>query len=510
MLKIIEKFFKSRMAVGILLMLIQATVLVLSVFKLSQYFVYAYIFFLVLSIAVLCKLILSNSNPAFKLAWAILILVLPVMGGVLYALFGSESTSTRTFAKKYNSVSTALSKKLTQNPYVMEEIDEEVLPQINYLVKTARYPVYKNTKVSYFSPGEEKHKALLEQLEKAERYIFLEYFIIQEGIMWDSILEVLERKAQQGVDVRLIYDDFGCLQTLPSGYEKKIREKGIKCYVFNPFTPMLLIRMNNRDHRKIAIIDGHTAFCGGINLADEYINAYEKHGHWKDASVMLHGDAVYSLTVMFLKAWQFCSKKSESYEKFLPTLHSKQPFETDGFVAPYGDSPTDNEPVGENVYLNAISRAKKSVWFETPYLIIGNELITALKNAAKSGVDVRIITPHIPDKWYVHNVTQTYYDTLIESGVKIYEYTPGFIHSKVMICDGEIATVGTINLDFRSLYHHFECGVFIYKNSVIEDIIKDYEKTLLLCERITLQKARKVSPFKRLVRVFLRLFAPLM
>lgn len=510
MLKFIEKFFKSRMAVGILLMLIQVAVLVLSVFTLSEYFVYAYIFFLVLSIVVLCKLILSNSNPTFKLAWAILILILPVMGGVLYALFGSESTSTRTFAKKYNTVSSALSKKLSQNPYVLEEIDKEVLPQVNYLVKTARYPVYKNTKVSYFSPGEEKLKALLEQLEKAEHYIFLEYFIIEEGIMWDSILEVLERKAQQGVDVRLIYDDFGCLQTLPSGYEKKIREKGIKCCVFNPFTPMLLIRMNNRDHRKIAVIDGHTAFCGGINLADEYINAYEKHGHWKDASVMLHGDAVYSLTIMFLKAWQFCSKKSESYDKFLPTLHSKQPFETDGFVAPYGDSPTDNEPVGENVYLNAISRAKKSVWFQTPYLIIGNELLTALKNAAKSGVDVRIVTPHIPDKWYVHNVTQTYYDTLIEAGVKIYEYTPGFIHSKVMICDGEIATVGTINLDFRSLYHHFECGVWMYKNSAINDIIKDYEKTLEKCERITLEKARKVSLFKRLVRVFLRLFAPLM
>lgn len=327
--------------------------------------------------------------------------------------------------------------------------------------------------------------------------------------MWNSILEVLERKAAQGVDVRVIYDDFGCLKTLPTGYEKTLRQKGIKCYVFNPFTPMLLIRMNNRDHRKIAIIDGHTAFCGGINLADEYINAYEKHGHWKDASIMLHGDAVYSFTIMFLKAWQFCSKKSEDYEKFLPTLHSKRPFETDGFVAPYGDNPTDNEPVGENVYLNAISRAKKSVWFKTPYLIIGNELLTALKNAAKSGVDVRIMTPHIADKWYVHNVTQTYYETLISSGVKIYEYTPGFIHSKVMICDGEIATVGTINLDFRSLYHHFECGVWMYKNSAINDIIEDYEKTLEKCERITLEKT-KVSLFKRLLRVFLRLFAPLM
>ena len=509
-MKYIRSFFKSRMAVGILLLLIQVAVLVLSVFKLSEYFVYAYVFFLILSIAVLCKLILSNSNPAFKLAWAILILVFPVMGGVLYALFGSDSTSTRKFSKKFNAVSTTLSRKLSQNPYVIEEIDKDVMPQVNYITRTARYPIYKNTTVSYYSPGEEKHKALLEELEKAQRYIFLEYFIVEEGIMWNSILDVLKRKAEQGVDVRVLYDDFGCLQTLPAGYEKRLRKMGIKCHVFNPFTPMLLIRMNNRDHRKIAVIDGHTAFTGGINLADEYINAYEKHGHWKDCAIKLHGDAVYSLTLMFLQAWQFCGGKTEDYDKFLPTLHSKTPFESDGFVAPYGDSPTDSEPVGENVYLNAISRAKKSVWLESPYLIIGNELITALKTAAKSGVDVRIITPHVPDKWYVHNVTQTYYETLIEAGVKIYEYTPGFIHSKVMICDGKIATVGTINLDFRSLYHHFECGVFMYDCSVIDEIINDYEETLKLCERITLEKTRKVSLFKRLIRVFLRLFAPLM
>ena len=275
-MKYIKSFFKSRMSVGILLLLLQVAIIVASVIMLSEYFIYAYIFFLLLSVVVLCKLILSNSNPAFKLAWAILILVFPVMGGVWYALFGSESTSTKTFSKKYNAVSTALSRKLSQNPYVMEEIDDEVLPQVNYITKTARYPVYKNTKISYFSPGEEKLKALLFELEKAQRYIFLEYFIIQEGKMWNSILDVLERKAAQGVDVRVIYDDFGCLKTLPTGYEKTLRQKGIKCYVFNPFTPMLLIRMNNRDHRKIAIIDGHTAFCGGINLADEYINAFEK------------------------------------------------------------------------------------------------------------------------------------------------------------------------------------------------------------------------------------------
>jgi cardiolipin synthase len=453
----------------------------------------------------------KSENPTFKLAWAIFILLLPVMGGALYFLFGSD-TASRPFSKKYNQISTQISRKLSQNPYVLDEIRENdsVLTQVNYITKVSRYPIYKNTKVTYLSPGEVKWEALLQALEKAERYIFLEYFIINKGIMWDSILEILKKKAAEGVDVRVIYDDFGCLMTLPENYAKTLRSYGIKCHVFNPFTPMLLIRMNNRDHRKIAIIDGHTAFCGGINLADEYINAFEKHGHWKDASVMLYGEAVYSLTLMFLKTWQFCSGKSEDLNKFLPSTHSPKPFESDGYVLPYEDTPTDTEPTGERIYINAVSRATKSVWFQTPYLIIGAELLLALKLAAKSGVDVRIITPHVADKWYVHNVTQTYYAPLIEAGVKIYEYTPGFIHSKVMICDGVLATVGTINLDFRSLYHHFECGVLMYQNSAIGEIIKDYEKTLEICERITLEKAKKVPFYKRILRIFLRLFSPLM
>lgn len=505
------KFLLNRVTIGISLLILQIAIIVTGVFLLSEYYVYMSAFFLILSLLVLIHVLNRGENPTFKLAWAILILVLPVMGGVLYVLFGSD-TASRPFCKKYNQISNTISRKLTQNPYVLDEIREndEIFAQTSYITRVSRYPIYKNTKVTYLSPGEKKWEALLEALEKAERYIFLEYFIIAEGKMWDSVLEILKKKAAQGVDVRLLYDDFGCLMTLPENYFKKMREFGIKCHVFNPFTPMLLIRMNNRDHRKIAVIDGHTAFCGGINLADEYINAFEKHGHWKDAAVMLCGDAVYSLTLMFLKTWQFCSGKSENLGKFLPSIHATKPFESDGYVLPYEDSPTDKEPTGERIYINAVSRATKSVWFQTPYLIIGSELLLALKLAAKSGVDVRIITPHVPDKWYVHNVTQTYYESLIEAGVKIYEYTPGFIHSKVMICDGSLATVGTINLDFRSLYHHFECGVLMYNSSAINDIIDDYEKTLSVCERITLEKAKKVPFYKKIIRVFLRLFSPLM
>ncbi len=505
------KFLLNRITIGVVSLLLQIAVLVFGILILSEYYVYMSVFFLVLSIIMLFRVLQKSENPTFKLAWSIFILLLPIMGGALYLLFGSD-TASRPFCKKYNSISNQVSRSFLQNPYVLDEIkeDDNVFSQIKYITRVSRYPIYKNTRVTYLSPGEEKWRELLTQLENAQRYIFLEYFIIAKGEMWESVLSILKKKASQGVDVRLIYDDFGCFTTLHKNYANELNNLGIKCHVFNPFTPMLLIRMNNRDHRKIAIIDGHTAFCGGINLADEYINAIEKHGHWKDCAVMLHGEAVYSLTLMFLKMWQFCSGKTEDTKKFLPSIHSQKPFESDGYVQPYEDSPTDSEPTGERIYINAISRANKSVWIQTPYLIIGSELLSALKIAAKSGVDVRIITPHVADKWYVHNVTQTYYASLIEAGVKIYEYTPGFIHSKVMICDEKIATVGTINFDYRSLYHHFECGVFIYNSSVIKDIISDYENTLEKCEKISLEKAKKVPFFKRIMRVFLKLFSPLM
>ena len=351
---------------------------------------------------------------------------------------------------------------------------------------------------------------MIEELKKAKHYIFIEYFIIEEGFMWDSVLDILIKKVREGVDVRVIYDDFGCICKLPHHYDEKLRELGIKCVVFNPVTPVVTVRHNTRDHRKILVIDGHTGFTGGINLADEYINRVERFGHWKDASIMLKGDAVWSLTVMFLQTWNFYNNFIEDYDNYRPEKFKVEEIESDGYVQPYGDSPLDNERLGEFTYLNMINRAKDYIYINTPYFIVDNEITTALELAAKSGVDVRIVTPCVPDKWYVHILTRSYYEQLISVGVKIYEYTPGFIHSKTFVCDDELGVVGTINLDFRSLYFHFECGIWLYKTKSVMEIKEDFLKTLDVCHEVTLEECRNVKWYIRIIRSFLRVFAPLM
>ena len=319
---------------------------------------------------------------------------------------------------------------LPQDEELMGELHQEdtaAEKQANYLFNYGGYPVYKNTKTTYFPIGEDKFASMIEELEKAERFIFLEYFIVAEGKMWNTILDILERKVKQGVDVRLIYDDIGCLLTLPYKYNEELERRGIKCKVFNKFSPVWSAKMNNRDHRKILVIDGHTAYTGGINLADEYINEYEKYGHWKDSAVMLKGEGVWSFTMMFLAMWNYLSQtKPDEYSWYMPRREEIKDFTTEGLVVPFTDSPLDDEPVGENVYLNIINSAEDYVYITTPYLVIDNEMQTALVLAAKSGVDVRIITPHIPDKWFVHAVTRAHYRKLVKHGVKIYEYTPPY------------------------------------------------------------------------------------
>lgn len=373
------------------------------------------------------------------------------------------------------------------------------------------YSTWTNSTVTYHASGEEQFEDLKAELEKAEHYIFLEYFIIHEGIFWDTILEILVRKAQEGVDVRLIYDDLGCVVLLPYGYDRKLEKLGIQCKVFNPFIPFISVRMNNRDHRKIVVIDGHTAFTGGINLADEYINAYEKYGHWKDTGVMVKGEAVWNFTVMFLTLWDFLTKTREpDYERFRPQVYHPEPFAGEGFVAPFTDSPMDGETVGENVYYNLIAHASHYVYITTPYLILDYEMTNALCTAAKSGVDVRIITPYVWDKFMVYMLTQSNYPALLEAGVKIYEYTPGFVHAKSFVVDDELATVGTINLDYRSLYLHFECGCWMYKTPAVMDIKADLLKTMEECHRFTMEDYHKLPLYRRLGGKLLKLFAPLL
>lgn len=297
----------------------------------------------------------------------------------------------------------------------------------------------------------------------------------------------------------LIYDDLGCVVLLPYGYDRKLEKLGIQCKVFNPFIPFISVRMNNRDHRKIVVIDGHTAFTGGINLADEYINAYEKYGHWKDTGVMVKGEAVWNFTVMFLTLWDFLTKTREpDYERFRPQVYHPEPFAGEGFVAPFTDSPMDGETVGENVYYNLIAHASHYVYITTPYLILDYEMTNALCTAAKSGVDVRIITPYVWDKFMVYMLTQSNYPALLEAGVKIYEYTPGFVHAKSFVVDDELATVGTINLDYRSLYLHFECGCWMYKTPAVMDIKADLLKTMEECHRFTMEDYHKLPLYRRL------------
>ncbi len=505
-------FIFGRIFITASLLIVQIVVLILTIWKLGNYFVYVYAFFAVLSLAVVLYIINKNENPAYKLAWVVPIMLFPIFGGLLYIIFGGNKVP-KPFKARLKQITDSSILFLKSNNQVTEElnsINPSIATQSKYISDFVHYPVYKNTTTEYLSPGERKFEKLKEELEKAEHFIFMEYFIVQEGIMWNSILDILVKKVKQGVEVRFLYDDVGCLFTLPHKYYEKLETLGIKCQAFNEFRPFLTSLQNNRDHRKITVIDGYVGFTGGINLADEYINAYEKYGHWKDASVMLKGEAVWNLTVMFLQVWNSIREEDKDYSKYKPHIHHKENFKTDGFVQPYCDSPLDGENVGENVYLNLITKAKKYIYINTPYLIVDNEIVTALSIASKSGVDIRIVTPHIPDKWYVHLVTRSYYSQLVNVGIKIYEYTPGFIHSKTFVCDDEVATIGTINLDFRSLYLHFECGTWIYKSKAVEQLKEDYLETLKLCTPITKSYCDNFKWYTKIMQSILRLFAPLM
>lgn len=511
-MKKVIKVLLSRIAIISFLMAIQVLFLILLTLRVSRGFFFLYTVLGWVSLGVVFHITSQRSNPSHKLAWVIPILIFPVFGGLLYIVLQTNGANKR-FRRAINETHQRTLPLLKSDARYLEELEKEdksIASQSRYISQWAAFPVYQHTESQYFSSGEAFFASFVEHLKQAKHFIFIEFFIIHEGLMWNTILSILEQKAKEGVDVRVMYDDAGCLTTLPHKYFEQLRKKGIKCYVFNPFTPLLEIRLNHRDHRKIIVIDGYIAYTGGINLADEYINAYERFGHWKDAAILIKGEAVWSMTVMFLRLWGYLTKTEEDYERFRPHNYMIESFQSDGYVQPYGDSPIDNEPVGENTYLNIISRAKDYIYIFTPYLVLDNEMVTMLMLAAKSGVDVRIVTPHIPDKWYVFLVTQSYYEVLLEAGVRIFEYTPGFLHSKAFVSDDVLATVGSINLDYRSLYFHFECGVWLYKAQTVMAVKEDFLNTFSHCQEVTLEQCRKIHPLKRLLRGFLKLFAPLM
>lgn len=499
----------NRIVFVVLALLIQLAWFFLATFYLSEAFVPINVFLNLISLLVVLYIINRDSNPSVKLAWVVPILVIPLFGGITYLMFGGKSP-TRKMRRKLEQSAALLEPMKPDHSALCEEIfdiDPSSGGQVRYLSNNG-FSVYNHTECKYFELGDTLFPVILDELEKAEKFIFMEFFIISEGRMWHTILDVLKRKASEGVDVRLLYDDVGSLTSLPYGYDRELEKSGVRCIAFNTFKPVLSIVMNNRDHRKILVIDGKVGFTGGINLADEYINEKKRFGHWKDTAVMLRGEAVRSLTILFLEMWNAFRPTDSNFEQYMPHFDDHDRPTSDGYVLPYGDSPLDDEILAENVYLNIINHAKRYLYIFTPYLIIDNETITSLRLAAKRGVDVRIITPGIPDKKNVFHLTRSHYEVLIESGVKIFEYTPGFVHAKSFVCDDEIATVGTINMDYRSLYLHFECGVFFYQSSIVSEVRDDFLKTQTECTPAQIME-KPVGLLRGFYYALLRLFAPL-
>lgn len=512
-MKLIGKLFSSRVFVVALAVFIQLLWILFGVWKFSQFHRYTTIFTTVFSVLLVLWILNKRINPAYKLAWTSLILGIPLFGALIYFLLG-RSTIARKMERQFDKLRLNYSNYLEENERVRDMLDEESIEYSNqsrYIRDAAGYPLYGNVETKYYGVGDDFLIAVLEELKKAESYIFLEFFIIADGFMWRNIKDILVEKAQQGVDVRLIYDDFGCSGRLPHRFYKWLQLKGIKCAAFNPLRPIVNIVLNNRDHRKIIVIDGKVAFTGGINIGDEYINQMPRFGHWKDNGIMLKGPAVWSFTAMFLQMWSVITGLEPEFDKFQqPSYLTPIPSKYNGYIQPYSDIPLDKETVGENVYLNIISHAKKYVYIYTPYLIIDNEMMTALCLAAKSGVDIRIITPEIPDKKLVYLLTQSYYEQLLEAGIKIYQYTPGFIHAKTFVCDDVVATVGTINMDYRSLYLHFECGAWMYQCDVIADIKEDILHTMEVSREIPLEFCKGRNIVIRGMQSVLRVFAPML
>ena len=465
------------------------------------------VIYALLSIIITLNIVKNSRNYQMDLLWIITISMYPIFGVILYLTL-NYNKHRAPIIKRIKKNFKQSEKYFIQEDKILKDIEKENKSQIKYLINTANFPAYTHNKVKYYPLGDDVYETILKELDKAEKFIFIEYFIIGLGEKWNGILSILKEKARQGLDVRVIYDDFGSMQVLPFDYQEELELYEIKCVAFNKLHPLSSLIMNNRDHRKILVIDGHTAFSGGINLSDEYFNVFERFGHWKDNAYMIKGEAVWSFTVMFLAMWNSYRNEDKDYTKYKYDFSKNKP-KKDGYIIPYTDSPLDLETIGENVYMNMINQSKKYLYITTTYLIIDKEMEHALILAAKRGVDVRIIVPGIPDKKLVYTVTKSYFLPLIEGGVKIYTYKPGFIHSKIFVCDDNVCTVGTINMDYRSFYHHFECGLFMQDVSTIKEVKKDVVETFDKCHRVTKKEATP-NLIKSFWQALLRLIAPLL
>lgn len=486
---------------------IQLVILLIAILRIGSYSSTLTVLLTLLGIVLVIYIATQDLHPSYKLSWVVPMGIFPVFGGLLY-IFIKLMPGTSKIIKKLEKNIEKTRKNFKQNEEVMEEFrkkDSRFARLFDYLYSRGTYPIYKNTISSYYSSGEEAAPAILEELERAEKFIFIEYFIIKSGAFLDEVLEILEKKAKSGVEVRLMYDG-ATMFFLPSDFEKRLAQIGIKAKIFNPIAPILSTYQNNRDHRKILVVDGKVAFTGGMNIADEYLNLKSPFGYWADNAIKIEGEAVKSFTAMFLEMYNIQGEEVIHLSDYTGIDYKRS--EGQNFYIPYGDAPDDGESIAENIYTNILNLSKDYVDIISPYLILGSEMITGLKFTAKKGVKVRIIMPKIPDKKIPFMVARGYYKELIEAGVEIYEYTPGFIHSKVFVSDKRIATVGTVNLDFRSLYLHFENGVVIYGD--VFDVQKDFDTKLAQSRKIKLEDINKSPWIERFLGVVLRVFGPLM
>ena len=495
--------------------LLQIIVLLILITMFADYFFAYFVIITVISFILIVHIANNDMNPAYKLAWAVPVALLPIFGAFLF-LFTHIQPTTRRVGEKTCAMVNQTRPYMEQQSSVMEAMtkeDRDVCGLAAYMnTYGGGFPLYRNTDAEYFPLGENKFESMCKDLENAKDFIFLEYFIVGWGVMLVKIVDILMRKAEEGVEVRFMYDGMCTLSTIPPDFPKYMRSHGINCQVYAPIRPALSTSQNHRDHRKILVIDGKIAYTGGVNLADEYINQKKRFGHWKDTAVRIEGDGVVSFTMMFLQMWNAAQSdeinaNEEDYGRYIAENNS---IKNEGYVMGFGDSPYDSENVGEIVYRNIINNAERYVHIMTPYLILDNEMLKDLEYAAKRGVDIKIICPHITDKPTAYMIARTYYEKLIRAGIKIYEYTPGIVHAKVFSCDDIKAVVGTINMDFRSLYLNFECASFFYRHSVVKDVEADYENTLEKCQEITLENCKEYSRFKLLIGKILWIFAPLM
>ncbi|MBQ8567110.1 MAG: cardiolipin synthase [Clostridia bacterium] len=501
-------YIPTRYIFAMLITVFEIAAIIGIVFACCYFIPYFYILAWLTEIGCIIKIIASEDNPDYKIPWLLFVLILPVAGFMLYFIFYSRKLQKKYIKRLEELKLTRADKEDTKAFSSLKDEDATAYGQARMLCNISDSHLFENTNAQYFPLGEDMHKSMLKDLNEAKRFIFLEFFIIEEGKFWDSILDILKEKVKCGVDVRVLYDDIGCMQTLPGNYAKILKKYGILATPFSRLKGQADSEFNNRSHRKIMVIDGNIGYTGGVNIADEYINEKERFGHWKDVGVRLEGEAVWGLTELFLTDFGI------NYKGNLPArsdLYPETVGEGNGYMVPFGDGPRPMymRNVGKTAIINILSTSSEYVYITTPYLIIDNELCTAIENTAIRGVDVRIITPHIPDKKMVFSMTRSFYLRLMRAGVKIYEYTPGFIHAKVVLCDDKYAMVSTVNLDYRSLVHHFENGVWLFKCDCIKGIRADLEGTISKSEKIETETL-KTNLFARFFRSIVRIFAPLL